>query len=65
MWAQIAAKSTSEEAKPAVKEDVSPFADAATKRVLVVDAGPLIKVLLSNSGLCVLTTSSAQLAIVT
>jgi hypothetical protein len=43
-WAQLAAKQP-EVAKEAVKEDVSPFADAATKRVLVVDAGPLIKVI--------------------
>jgi len=43
MWAQMAAKAAPAPAKAAV-EGPSPFADEATKRVLVIDAGPLIKV---------------------
>ena len=42
MWAQIASKPKEEKAT-APAQELSPF-DDGTKRVLVVDAGPLIKV---------------------
>ena len=44
MWASIASGPKPQAAEAAVSEDVSPFADGAANRVLVVDAGPLIKV---------------------
>jgi len=43
MWASIASGPKPQAAEAAVSEDVSPFADGAANRVLVVDAGPLIK----------------------